>query len=85
MTDHKIDVNGVEWLLRFSRLRGKARGWCQYDKKKILVHNRLTGEERLEVVIHELLHAFFPDLAEESVTNAGEGIAKVLWQIGVRC
>ena len=85
MEDHIIEVNGEEWLLRFSRLRGQADGWCQYGDNKILVHSGLTGVDRLDVVIHELLHAFFPELSEESVTAAATGIARVLWEIGVRC
>lgn len=80
--DRTILVNGVEWLLRFSRLRGTADGWCCYNDRKILVHNRLRGKDRLDVLIHEMLHAHHPHLSEESVTQTATDIAEVLFNLG---
>ena len=80
----EILVNGVVWLLRFSRLRGKAMGWCYFDTKKILVDSRLKGKDRLDVLIHEMLHAHHRQLSEEAVTQTASDIAEVLWKIGYR-
>ena len=35
--DRRLKIAGKEWLVRVSRLRGKAAGWCDYRKRKILV------------------------------------------------
>ena len=79
-----ILVKGVEWLLKFARLRGRADGWCYFKERKILVHQALRGERRLDVVLHELLHAHFPELSEEDVTQSASEIAEVLWNLGYR-
>lgn len=80
----EIIVNGARWVIRFARLRGTAVGWCYYTKRKILVSKKLTGVDRLDTIIHELLHAHHPQLSEESVTETATGIAEVLWELGYR-
>ena len=40
----------------------KVRGYCDYDNSVLVVRNDLQGEELMEVVIHEFLHAALPDL-----------------------
>lgn len=63
------------------------RGSCSNptDKEKtICIHAPLRGEERLEVLIHEMLHASCWDLAEESVERAAVEIARALWRLGYR-
>jgi len=89
--DHHFLLGGVKWLLRLTRLRGNAAGWaCMPDEKnpqiqrKILIDCRLKGRSLLETIIHECLHAIFPQLSEESVTAAARDIARVLWALGYR-
>jgi hypothetical protein len=38
----------------------------------------------LNVLIHEVLHASRPELAEEAVTETANDIEKVLWRRGYR-
>lgn len=78
------EIAGQDWKIRFTRLRGKAAGWCEYDKRKILVDTRLSGVALLETVVHEVLHAEFPWLTEASVTESAADIAKILAAIGYR-
>lgn len=80
--DHEVTINGENWLVRVSRLRGKAAGWCEYNNKKILVDSRLTGVALLETFIHEILHAEFAALSEEAVTNAAAEMAVILDRLG---
>ena len=82
--DRTILVNGVKWLLRFSPLRGKAMGWCYFEPRKILISKKLRGKTRLDVLIHEMLHAHHRQLSEESVTQTATDIAEVLWDLGYR-
>jgi len=76
------EIAGQEWLIRFARLRGKAAGWCEYDKHKILVDTKLSGVPLLETIVHEVLHAEFPWLTEASVTESAADIAKILAAVG---
>lgn len=55
------------------------------DKGKTIHYNvGLRGERRLDVLIHEMLHACFWDVREEGVSEAAEDIAHCLWKIGYR-
>lgn len=79
MRDYHFDIHGERWLIRFSkRMRGSANGWCDYQKKKILVDDRLPDVVKLDVLIHEVLHAIHRNLSEESVTYSGTKLAEVI-------
>jgi len=80
----------------------EINGLCCYpepdcrDEKSITISPRLRGCKRLDVIIHESLHAEFPRLREqlfskkgadeeEWVEVAAENISKLLWRMGYRC
>lgn len=52
--------------------------------KIIRYHVGLKGERRLDVLIHEILHACFWDVREEGIEEAASDIARVLWKVGYR-
>lgn len=82
----RIKVLGKLWDLRFAK-NMKERGECDSPKipgKEIRVSTRLRGEEKLEVTIHELLHAANWHLDEEWIEAAGRDIARALWRLGYR-
>lgn len=80
--DRRFNIAGKEWLVRVARLRGKAAGWCDYSKSKILVDSKLGPEAFLETLVHEIIHAEFPMLSEEAVTNSAADLAKILVAFG---
>ena len=82
--DHHVTIDGRRWLLRFSRLKGRADGWTCYDESppKMLVDDRLVGSQRLETVLHEIAHAVLGStISEETVTELARVQRRVLWQI----
>ena len=82
--DHHVTIDGRRWLLRFSRLKGRADGWTCYDEQppKMLVDDRLVGSQRLETVLHEIAHAVLGStISEETVTELARVQRRVLWQI----
>lgn len=82
MKDYHFDINGQKWLIRFSRrMRGKANGWCDYSQRKILVDDRLTPRVKLDVLIHEVVHAIHRSLSEESVTYTGTKLAEIISEV----
>lgn len=90
-TDHHFTIAGVKWLIRFTRLRGMAAGWAYLPdsknprmQRKILIDERLKGRALLETTIHECLHACFPQVSEETVTESARDIARVLHTLGYR-
>ncbi len=62
-------------------------GMCsEPDKpgKSITVAASLTGERRLDVIIHEMLHAADWHKDEEWVEQVASDIARALWRLGYR-
>jgi len=89
--DHHFTLAGVKWLLRFTRLRGNAAGWAYlpdsknpHMRRKILIDEKLTGRPRLETIIHECLHACYPTVSEEHITESARDLSRVLWTLGYR-
>lgn len=72
-------------MLKFRNPGREFLGYCEYPdekNKKIVISNKLTGQTRLEVLIHEMLHAADIHQSEEWVDAAAKDIAKVLWKLG---
>jgi hypothetical protein len=42
----------------------------------------LKGERRLDVLIHEMLHACFWDVSEEGIEQSASDVARSLWRLG---
>ena len=72
-----------KWRIkRTNKLGQNHEGECHYATRTLLVRATLRGEELLEVVIHELLHARFPDLCEETVLEVGQEMAAIIYALG---
>jgi len=85
--DLKIRVRGRSWNLQFVRVPNDADGICDaYDTpgKRIRISPSLKGERKLEVIVHEVLHASHWDMAEEAVEETARDVARVLWRLGWR-
>jgi len=71
----KVNINGEPWevhLVPPSRIRGVA-GLCVYRTNRIYISTAQSPPDRLKTLIHELLHARFPDL-DESVADECEPV-----------
>ena len=86
--DHNVKIDGKRWLLRFTRLKGDAAGWTFFDNAKrprILIDEKLKGGERLETILHELLHASLgPNISEEAITEAARVQRRMLTMLGYK-
>lgn len=82
----RIKVLGKVWCLRFAPNMAN-RGDCdepdQRDKE-IRIASNLRGEERLEVLLHELVHAADWNLDESFVGQFASDAARALWRLGYR-
>jgi hypothetical protein len=80
-----VKLLGVEWTVKFTRLRGQNDGYC-YDpeNRRILIHNKLTPKRELEVVIHEALHAADWHKDESWVKVVAKELSQMLWRLGYR-
>jgi hypothetical protein len=84
----RVTVRGRRYRLAFENLRKKnCLGYCDSPTevgKEILIDKNLSGKLRLDTIIHELLHALYWDLSEESIEEAATDVAAVLWRLGYR-
>lgn len=62
----------------------KHEGTCDWGKKEIEIRPTLSGEEELDCIIHESLHACFPDLCEDAINDTAVSISKLLTKLGYR-
>jgi hypothetical protein len=44
----------------------------------------LRGKARLETILHEALHAQWPEDSEETISRHGKELAQLLWKCGYR-
>ncbi len=82
----RITILGKHWNLRFAPNMAD-RGCCDSPgckKKGIRILSSLKGEERLEVLIHEMLHAAGWHIDEEFVERFANDCARALWRLGYR-
>lgn len=81
----RVKLLGKWWKLLFIPMY--FRGECDPPNtkgKEIRIRKTLRGEERLEVLIHESLHAVNWSLDEEHVNEISQDIARLLWRLNYR-
>jgi hypothetical protein len=79
MTRHKI--RGKIWNVRRVPNLGNARGSCDpptKPNKEIKILSSLRGQELVEVLIHEGLHAAFWDIDESVIEQVADDLARLL-------
>jgi hypothetical protein len=82
----QLNILGKRWRLRFAP-NMTNRGDCDppdQPDKEIRVSSALRGEERLEVLIHELLHSAGWHIDEEFVERFARDATRALWRLGYR-
>ena len=77
-----IIVHGKRWELQWHRMRD-AFGECSDAEHTIVVSPHLDNPATVDTIIHEYLHARFPDLTEEAVNAAGTELSVILQRCGL--
>jgi len=84
----RISIRGKRWNLEV--VEYLQDGSCgsidpsDTPQKRILIASNQTPQDQLDTVLHECLHAAFPDLDEEAITESSTDITKVLFRLGCR-
>lgn len=82
-----IRLMGKRWHLRRVPNLGDNRGDCDNPEqpgKEIRILTKLEGEEELEVLLHEMLHASNWHLDEPFIERCAADMARVLWKLGFK-
>jgi hypothetical protein len=83
----RVRVGGRYYNLQFVRIKTDAWGYCDPPTKpckRILIHKPLGSKHRLEILIHEMLHALQWHIDEKHIAEAARDIANVLDKVGYR-
>ena len=87
----KVKINGQTWRLDRPEppyWANTPNGECdapEVPNKRMWVRASLEGEQELDILLHEMLHASaYHVLAEEFVTQTATDIAHALWKLGYR-
>lgn len=87
-TVRSVTLRGKRWKFeKAGTLNKDDRGYCTdpgEKSRKIKIHKNLIGQEELEVIIHEMLHACFWDIDEDVIVQVGDDLSKALWRMGYR-
>ena len=84
----RVEIRGKRWSLE--AVEYLQDGSCgsidppDAPQKRILIALNQTSIDQLDTVLHECLHAAFPDLDEEPITKTSTDIAKILYKLGCR-
>lgn len=57
-------------------------GTCDDGAQEIEIRPTISGEEELDCIIHESLHACFPDIHDAAIDGTATSIAKLLTRLG---
>ncbi len=82
----RLKLGGRWWPFKTSRKLTASAGYCDYAKHCIVVDEALTGQDRLDVELHECLHACDTNrmIAEEWILQTGTELAAAMWRLGYR-
>lgn len=70
----RLHIRGQKWRIVIARPpENKCTALCDYRTRTIFI--RPSYQAKLNGVIHEVLHACFPDLTEEAVIEAEHAMA----------
>lgn len=59
-------------------------GICLQRERLILIDDSLRRAHRLEILLHELLHAYDIDIPEVRVRGISRTLARAAWRMGYR-
>lgn len=62
----------------------QADGIAYTEHNEIHIDERLKKKEYMRIVIHELLHIYFPDLSESVVDRTSRKMCTELWKLKFR-
>ena len=85
-----IYLGGIRWRFRFvrsSEIPNDRWADCSHPsdpKRQLRIRQVLKGKIRLETILHEALHAQWPDDTEEKIALSGKELAALLWKCGYR-
>lgn len=93
-SDRIVKLAGFKYLLQFlpaseinQQCGEDSHGCCDHPMTyhpKMAVDSSLEGMQRMDIIIHEMLHGAFPQVAEKVIRKTATEIARILSEDGYR-
>ena len=80
----RVYVGDRRWSISHVRYPRDRDGDCDWSKRQIRIAANLVGLQLMDALLHELLHARFPDLSEDVVEELASTQAAILRREGFR-
>jgi hypothetical protein len=79
----RVKIRGKVWTIRDADLDGNL-GECTWADRLIEIQPRQSDPDRLDTLIHEMLHALYQTMAEKEVRRVAKALAEAIWKDGWR-
>lgn len=80
-----VYINAQRWKIVRCKLPPDRVGECDYNTRTIRIGAQLHGEDYLNTLIHEIIHARWYDLDETAVLDIADLLAGVIYAENFRC
>lgn len=80
----RVYIGAARWTIRRVDYPRDRDGDCNWQSRTVRLHQSLRGLALLDAILHELLHARFPDLSEEAVEDYASTAAAVAYAANIR-
>ena len=77
-------IGSARWKIIRCRVPSDRYGDCDYATRTIRISSALHGDDLLNVILHEWMHARWQDHTEESVLEAADQLSGYLRAVGFR-
>lgn len=85
MSINTLKIRGKRWKSKdVESLKEGLLGLCDYEDKTIIAPFEGDELHELDTIIHECLHAGYPDLNEEAIDEFATDLANILWKLNWR-
>lgn len=78
----RLKIRGQVWTMRDAKIDNL--GQCTYSELLIEVKAGQGQQERMDTILHEVLHALDPKLTEEKIMRLAGTLTAALWKDGWR-
>lgn len=79
-----VYIGDERWRITCNSRMPTKYGECDYGAKTIRICSTVSGVDYLNTLIHEIIHARWPDLNEEAVTEVADTLSGIIDAEGFR-
>lgn len=78
-----VYIGGERWKVQWDCRLRECYGVCDYDTRTIKLRAGMDVADLVDTILHEMIHARWPDLSEEAVCDLSETMSGFLDACGL--